>query len=166
MREIRPDPAGHRFLLKALTEAGHELAEELYGCPRRLLDVCDGDGWSIRLIAAHVHVHEEMVGDYVERILSEREPELRVIDSEAMLDNPDGCTEDADHAALMYSHLRRRLQYLLWDATDADWERIGRHPYRGPVSVLQLARELHLHDLDHLWRARRLKERAPSRRSG
>ena len=165
MREIAPDPGGHRFLLKALAEAGHELEEELYGCPRRLLDA-PADGWSLRLVAAHVRAYEEMVADYIERILSEREPLLEVVDTEAMLDAPERCREDVDRAMLVFSHLRRRTQYLLWDLGDRDWERTGRHPYRGPVSVIQLARELHLHDLENLWRARRLKEQAAVRRKG
>lgn len=164
MREVAADPGGHRFLLKALSEAGHELAEELYGCSRRLLDVRDNDGWSLRLIAAHVRAYEEMTADYIEEILARRNPELDVIDTEAMLDNPERCREDADRAVMQYTHLRRRIQYALWDLTDHDWQRTGRHPYRGPVSVVQLARELHLHDLDFLWRARRLKERAAVRR--
>ncbi len=164
MREITPDPGGHRFLLKALSEAGNELAEELYGCPRRLVDVRDDDGWSIRLIAAHVLAHEEMVGEYVECILSRRSPALDVIDTEAMLDDPDGCTDDPERMVMEFVHQRRRLQYLLWDLGDRDWDRTGRHPYRGDVSVGQLVRELHLHDLEYFWRARRLKERAASQR--
>jgi hypothetical protein len=164
MREIAPDPGGHRFLLKALSEAGNELAEEIYGCPNRVLDVLDDDGWSIRLIAAHVLAHEEMVADYVERILSMRNPDLEVIDAEACRDDPDGCHEDAERAMLHYAHLRRRLQYSLWDLDNRSWERTGCHPYRGPVSVIQLARELHLHDLEYLWRVRRIKENAPARK--
>ena len=166
MREVKPDPGGHRFLLKALAEAGNELADELYGCTRRMLDVCSGDGWSLRLIAGHVRAHEEMTGDYIERILSRRDPDLPVIDTEEMLDDPAGCREDPDRAALQFAHLRRRLQYLLWDLDGRDWERTGRHPYRGSVTVAQLIRELHLHDLDFLWRARRLKEHVSASRRG
>jgi hypothetical protein len=164
MREIRPDPGGHRFLIKALSEAANELAEELYGCPARGIDLRGDDGWSIRLLAAHVVAHEEMVLEYVERILRSREPRLPVIDSEAVLDDPDACNAEPDGAALRYAHLRRRLQYTLWDLDDRDWERAGIHPYRGSVTVAQLARELHLHDLDCLWRVRRLKERTAALR--
>lgn len=166
MREITPDPGGHRFLLKAIAEAGNELAEELYGCPRRLADVQDADGWSLRLIAAHVRAYEEMVADYLDRILSEREPELDVVDTEAMLDDPDARRDDPDRAVLAFAQIRRRTQYLLWDLTDRDWRRVGHHPYRGEVSVIQLARELHLHDLEYLWRARRIKEGASAGRRG
>lgn len=158
MRPVAPDPGGYRFLLKALGEAGNELAEELFNCPRRQLDQRDGEGWSLRLIAVHVHAHEQMTAGYLERIVSRRTPALAVVDTEAVLDDPDGCREDADEAALGFAHLRRQIQYLLWDLDSAGWERCGRHPYRGEVSVAQWVRELHLHDLEFLWRARRLKE--------
>ncbi len=166
MREVAPDPGGHRFLLKALTEAGRELAEELYGCPRRLLDIRGDHGWSIRRIAAHVRAFEEMTADYLDRILSERQPTLDVIDTEAMLDEPDPPEAgDAERDVLVFMHLRERVQYLLWDLSDRDWRRSGCHPYRGEVTVEQLTRELHLHDLDCFWRAQRLKESAASRRT-
>lgn len=166
MREITPDPGGHRFLLKAISEAGNELAEELFGCPHRLVDVQDGDGWSLRLIAAHVLAYEEMVAGYLDLMLSERAPELAVIDTEAMLDDPGACREDPDHNVLSFAHVRRRTQYLLWDLHDRHWRRTGHHPYRGEVTVLQLARELHLHDIEYLLRARRLKEGAATPRRG
>lgn len=164
MREITPDPGGHRFLLKALREAGNELAEELYGCPRRLADVRDGDGWSIRLIAAHVVAHEEMANEYLHRMLSRRNPTLPVIDTEAVLDDPDGCREDPESAAMEFVRLRRNLHYLLWDLDDHDWSRAGEHPYRGTLTVAQIVRELHLHDLEYFWRARHIKEQAQPRR--
>ncbi len=166
MREIIPDPGGHRFLLKAISEAGNELAEELFGCPRRLSDVLDADGWSLRLIAAHVLAYEEMVAGYLDLILSERLPGLDVVDTEAVRDDPDACRDDPDESVLSFAHVRRRTQYLLWDLHDRHWRRVGRHPYRGEITVLQLARELHLHDIEYLWRARRLKESAGATRGG
>lgn len=161
MREITPDPGGHRFIGKALGEAGNELAEELFGCSARLLDVPDVDGWTIRLIAAHVHAFEAMTAHYLSLMVNRRNPDLPVIDTEIMRDDPDACTDDPDHETLEYHQLRRRVQYILWDLNDRDWERTGQHPYRGELSVVQLARELHLHDLEYLWRVRRIKATAP-----
>jgi hypothetical protein len=37
------------------------------------------------------------------------------------------------------------------------------HPYRGRVSVYDIAREIHQHDLEHLYQARRLREAVRSR---
>lgn len=163
MREVQPDPGGHRYLLKALGEAGNELAEELFGVSRRIADIPDADGWTLRLLAANVRAFEEMTARYLDHILARRKRDLPVIDTEAMLDSDEPC-EDPDHSAMEYAELRRRVQYTLWDLRDRDWSRTGTHPYRGDVSVEDLVRELHHHDLRSLWRAQRLKEEAAARR--
>ena len=51
-----------------------------------------------------------------------------------------------------------RVVNLLWSLESEDWERTGRHPYSGEVSIARLAREHIEHDLEHLWQARRLAE--------
>ncbi len=160
MREVVPDPSGHRFLLKALSEAGNELADELYSCPSRLLDAADADGWTPRTIAAHVAAFEEMTADAVERILRRRRADLDVVDTEAARDDPNLGTIDIERCVTTFAHLRRSLQYTLWDLHDRHWQRTGVHPYRGEVTVDQLLRELHLHDLEFLWRVRRIVEAA------
>jgi hypothetical protein len=38
-----------------------------------------------------------------------------------------------------------------------DWARTGIHRYRGPISIYDIIRELHQHDLEHLYQARRLR---------
>jgi len=164
MREIMPDPGGHRYLIKALAEAGNELVEVLCAFPYRAVDVPDDDGWSARRIAAHVLAYEEMVAEYVQEILARRNPELRVIDPEAVLDEPDLRHNDVERAMWRFEHLRYRLRATLWELDDRHWERTGRHPYRGPVSIVRIVRELHLHDLENLWRTRRLRERVTVRR--
>jgi hypothetical protein len=160
MREIPREPDNQRFLLKAIGEAGRELVEELYGVGRREANRYAPDGWSLRLIAAHVRANEEMVLSYLERILARREPRLDAIDTERMLDEPHLVTDDIDHLLSEFAYLRRRTQMLLWDLSSGAWERRGLHEYRGPLTVLTLARELNQHDLEHLWQARRLREGA------
>jgi hypothetical protein len=46
--------------------------------------------------------------------------------------------------------------YLLWSLDESDWERAGIHPYLGPLTITQVAREMNEHDLAHLWQLRRL----------
>jgi hypothetical protein len=159
MREIPREPDNGRFLLKAIGEAGRELVEELYGIRPREADRRTPDGWSYRLIAAHVRDHEEMTLTYLERILaSRREPRLDAIDAERVLDDPDALSDSLDEILSEFSYLRRQTQMLLWDLSPPAWERRGLHVYRGPLTVLQLARELNQHDLEHLWQVRRLRD--------
>jgi hypothetical protein len=39
-----------------------------------------------------------------------------------------------------------------------EWERAGMDPYRGRMTVLEIARETYRHDLEHLWQARRMMD--------
>ena len=48
---------------------------------------------------------------------------------------------------------------LLWGLTEGDWGRAAEHPYRGSVTLEEVARELAQHDLEHLWQVRQLKEK-------
>jgi hypothetical protein len=41
---------------------------------------------------------------------------------------------------------------------DHQWERQGEHPYRGPISVGQIVREMNEHDLAHLWQIMKIKQ--------
>jgi len=69
--------------MAAIESATEELIEELYGIRPREADRRGADGWSYRLIGAHVRDNEEMVLSYLERILtSRREPRLEAIDAE------------------------------------------------------------------------------------
>jgi hypothetical protein len=54
---------------------------------------------------------------------------------------------------------RRQSVYLLWSLDPDDWERRGVHPYLGPLTIMQVAREMNEHDLAHLWQLRRLCDR-------
>lgn len=160
MREIPREPDNQRFLLKAIGEAGRELIEELYGISYRDADRRTADGWSYRLIAAHVRDNEAIVLSYLERIVSRREPFLEAIDAERVLDDPDQVTEAIDRLLSEFAYLRRQTQMLLWDLSAGAWERRGVHEFRGPLTVLTLARELNQHDLEHLWQVRRMREGA------
>jgi hypothetical protein len=160
MREIPREPDNQRFLLKAIGEAGRELVEELYGIPAREAQRRWPDGWSYLLIAAHVRDNEEITLSYLERMLSRRNPRLEALDAERVLDDPTLVIEDLDQQVSEYHYLRRQTQYLLYDLPPGAWDRCGIHEYRGPVSVLQLARELNQHDLEHLWQVRRMRESA------
>src|SRR5215213_2145811 len=115
MREIPREPDNQRFLLKAIGEAGRELAEELYGIKRRDAIRRDADGWSYLVIAAHVRDHERMTLSYIERILSRRTPALEAIDTERVLDDPSLVTEDIDRLVSEFLYLRRDTQLLLND---------------------------------------------------
>jgi hypothetical protein len=165
MREISREPRTHEFLLKALREAGGELVNELEAVHRGEAAYREPGEWSAADIALHVRDSEQLNLEYIERILSRRSPELRVVDIAVNAEAGSAGHRELDRAVYQYATLREQLIYQLWGLPPQQWQRTGVHVYRGPLSVLQIARELHLHDLEHLWQVRALRER-PSKRGG
>jgi hypothetical protein len=158
VREISREPKSHEFLIKALREAGGELVNELEGVRRRDALRCEPGEWNLVRIATHLRDSEQCRLGHVEQILNQRNPELEPINFCSMVDDRSDDELDLDRAVYEYMHLRQELLYALWGLAQSQWERQGVHRYTGPISLLQIARELHVHDLEHLWQVRSLRE--------
>jgi hypothetical protein len=157
------------FVLKALREAAHELESQLWGLDDA--DLCwrpSEDELSLKEIAAHLRDCEEHFAESLSAIMAHERARLRAFDADALLLDRDYRQTDLYEALDRLESLRSHAVRLLWTLDCEDWDRTGEHPYRGPVSILQLAREQSEHDLEHLWQARRiraaLEARSPARR--
>jgi hypothetical protein len=162
------EPDGTRWLLKALREAAHELESQLWGLDEDDLRWRqDEDTLSLKEIAAHLRDCEEQFLRCLELIAERDAPRLPAFDGDVLLLERDYREVDLFDALETFARLRQRSSYLLYGLAAEEWERTGKHPYRGEVSIAQLAREQNEHDLEHLWQARRIREaletRAPSR---
>lgn len=108
------------------------------------------DGWSILFIACHLRDYEIAWRERVELMLE--------------ADNPTFSTFDHHEVVASHSYAGQALQAILADLLtrraaliarlealdDAQWLRPGLHPEQGPGSVLDVAINAGLHDLDHL----------------
>ncbi len=162
MQYVRRAGADPSFLLKALGEASGELRQSLHGVRRSGL-LIPGTGvdepWTLLGLAAHVRDVELGVHEQLETILRHRgEPRLLHVGIDDIPFPEDYADEDEEEVLDEFHYYRRQTAYTLWDCAEADWERGGIHPYRGRLTILQLARELYQHDLEHLWQARRMTE--------
>ena len=158
LREIPRGGDNHAFLIKALNEAGNELAGEFYGLRPRQLRARIGDGWSLKQIAGHLRDKEEVTLSYVRAIISSRRAVLEVVDLEALADDGEYQHLDLHEALYTFSDLRENLVYILHNLSPRQWQRSGSHPYRGTLSIADLVRELNEHDLAHLWQVQRIKQ--------
>jgi hypothetical protein len=103
-----------------------------------------------------------MERSYVERlesIVRLDEPRIRAFDADSIAAQREMVDDNAFELMDDFTSQRQRSVYLLWSLDDADWERRGVHPYLGPLTILQCAREMNEHDLGHLWQVRRLCDR-------
>ncbi len=156
VREAGSDPS---FLLKALSEASGELRRSFHGLTRRQLRVPAAgvdEGWRLKAIPFHMRETERIALDQYRMILAFPASEIEHNDLDDIPFEEDYRDEDAEELLEEFHYLRRESSYLLWDSSPADWARSGVDPYRGHLTVLQIAREMYQHDLEHLWQARRM----------
>ena len=149
------------FLLKALGEGSGELQRAFYGLNREdLLEPGQGadDGWTLLAIPYHLREVEHGVMQQIEAILSQRDPPIANVDFDDLPWDALYHDEDAEELLDQFHYLRRHTSYALWDLSERQWERRGEHPYRGMISILDIAREMYQHDLEHLWQAQRMVE--------
>lgn len=158
VRKAGSDPA---FLVKAMGEASGELRQAISGLARRrlLIPGCDPDhGWTLLGILAHARDVELGVAEQIEAIISRREPPIPTVDLDDIPLLEEYEDEDEDELLQEFHYYRRSVTYSLWDLPELAWERGGLHRYRGRITLMQIARELYQHDLEHLWQARRMIE--------
>ncbi len=159
MRPI-PEYDAKSWLLKALRETAHAMESLLWnvedsaaGCRP------EEDEWSCKELAAHMVEMERRYIDRLERMVRLDEPRIDPFDADSIDMQP--LAEDVSVFDLMdeFAVLRRQSVYLLWSLDDTDWHRRGIHPYLGPMTITDAAREMNEHDLAHLWQLRRLCDR-------
>lgn len=153
------------WILKALREAGSELIDQFYGLSEEELRWCPlDDERSLEEIIFHLRDREELSLRQIQLIAeSDGEPLLPTVGFDALPLEGDCQRQDAREALRALGRLRDRTSMALWGLSTQDWERCGRHPYRGLLSIAQIARELAQHDLSHLWQVRRLRQRLSER---
>lgn len=146
------------WLLKALRESGNSLLSELYGVSEKKLRLRPSEGeWSLKEIAAHLRDAEELALAQLNAFVSHPSRPLPAWDIDVLPGERDYQKEDLAELLTAFRAARRETTYLLWGFTDADWEMSAEHPFRGTMTVADVARELAQHDLEHLWQVRRIK---------
>jgi hypothetical protein len=154
-----------RWLLKAVREASGELFGQFYGLDEDGL--CwrpQPDEWCLKEVAAHMRDAEQLYQRQIELICHEAEPLLPYEPVDVLPSERDYRAEPLSRFLNVYESAREETVWLLRMLSEDEWQRTGVHPYRGRVSIYDLVREVHEHDLEHLYQARRLREMLPVRR--
>ena len=157
MQEVRT--GSDRFLLKALGEAAGELRNLLYSANSgRLLEPGRGsdEAWCLLAIAVHLRNVEWATGQQIETIVQRPGARIRSVDLDDIPFEDDYAAVEIDEALGSFHHARRQTTYSLSGLMPEKWQRSGVHPYRGEIAVIDLARDLYKHDLEHLWQVRRM----------
>jgi hypothetical protein len=148
-----------RWLMKALRESTGELFGQFQGLNETALCWRPAeDEWCLKEVAAHLRDAEQLYQRQIELIAREPEPQLPHESIDVLPSERDYRSESLQHLLAEYEDARQDTFWTLRDLYEGDWQRAGLHPYRGRVTIMELAREMHQHDLEHLYQARRLRQ--------
>ena len=145
------------FLLKALSEAGGELQRTL--ADAEFLDplsIPEGEDACLLQVAVHLRECERHFLSRLEAMLTSRRPNVPAFDIGALPELADCRRQHLEGTLQQFSRLRRSSTYLLWELGDREWRKDAVHPYQGRITVADVAREMHEHDLERLWQVNRL----------
>jgi hypothetical protein len=155
-----------RWLMKAVREAAGELYGQFSGLKEKELRWRPEPGeWCLKEVAAHLRDAEDMYRRQIELIAQNREPALPYEPVDVLPYERDYRSESLTELLYEWEASREETVWLLRMLDEHDWERRGLHPHRGKISVLDIAREVHQHDLEHLWQVRKLRGEIERRRS-
>ena len=158
------EPEQRRWLMKALREAGGELYGQFYRLDEKQLRRRPGSGeWCMKEIAAHVRDAEVLYLAQIEAITQRHNPRLPHEPIECYPQERDYRAEPLQHFLSEWEQAREETCWLLRMLDGEDWLRTGVHPYKGVISIHDIVRELHDHDLEYLRNARRLREKLEAR---
>jgi hypothetical protein len=148
-----------RWLLKAVREAWGELYSQFAGVNEDALRWRPADReWCLKEVAAHLRDAELLYQRQIELIAREHEPRLPYEPVDVLPSERDYRDQPLQRLLGEFEEAREDTVWLLRMLGEDAWLREGLHPYRGRVSLYDIARELHEHDLEHLYQARRLRE--------
>lgn len=108
------------------------------------------DGWSVLFIACHLRDYEIAWRERVELMLAEEHPIFPNFDHHAAIEANAYARQEL--AAVLRDLAERRAGLIarLEPLADEQWLCTGVHPDQGPGTVLDVAVNAGLHDLDHL----------------
>lgn len=157
----RVESGTRRWLIKAVREAAGELFQQFSGVSESGLRWRPADDeWCLKEIAAHMRDAEQLYQSQLDLIAHRRNPRLPHEPIDVLPFERDYRNEKLKNLLWEWEASREETVWILYQLDEDDWLRTGNHPYRGEVSIYQIARELHEHDLEHLVQARRLREQA------
>lgn len=148
MKQLVNDAKALRTLRKTPTILKAVLASITPQQARILRD--GGDGWSIHYIICHLRDLEAMYTQRVRDLLARPNPVFAVNSNEDLIIQNDYEGQDFNLALNDYLEQRQMFIALLETVTDEQWLLSGTHPIQGPATLLDVAVNTGLHDIDHI----------------
>ena len=108
-----------------------------------------GGSWGAVEHVAHMRDYDEVSLDRIDQILSEDDPELDSFDTDVRAIERDYHAQNPFETAEEFRRVRSELVNRLDGLQDEEWQRTGRLPDAGPITLESLIQQLDQHDLEH-----------------
>lgn len=137
LRTMRKGPAIYEALLAGVSQA-------------QAASLRDGDdGWSVLEIMCHLRDVELIFTQRARDLLERPNPMFQVTSNDELAARGDYGAQDLRAVLAEYKALRAAFVALLEPLADAQWLLSGAHPEQGPATLLDVAINTGLHDVDH-----------------
>ncbi len=138
LRTVRKTPLILKTLLSGVTQ-------------QQAMILCDGaDGWSILYIICHLCDIEEIFTQRVRDLLTGTNPTFQMTTHEELLTRTDYAAQYFRAMLDAYDQRRQMFIAMLESVNEEQWLLIGVHPTQGPATLLDVAINSGLHDVDHI----------------
>jgi uncharacterized damage-inducible protein DinB len=108
------------------------------------------DGWTILEIVCHMRDIEAIYIKRIEDLLAKPKPIFAVVSNEVLMQRGNYQAQDLHTELAAYLANREQLITLIEPLTDDQWLLAGEHPSQGPATLLDVAINAGLHDIDHI----------------
>lgn len=139
LRTLRKTPVLLSVLLRDVTQT-------------KAVTMTDGpNGWSVLYIVCHLRDYETFFSQRVGMMLEQDNPSFTLPGTnDELVVNHNYAGQDLRLVLADTIRLRQMFITRLESLTDAQWLRPGHHPTQGSTTVLDMAINVGLHDVDHL----------------
>jgi uncharacterized damage-inducible protein DinB len=109
-----------------------------------------GDGWTLLEVLCHLRDFEEIIWLRARLTLEQERPELPFPDPNQLA--VERQYNEQDIQAVLAAWLQQRADFLAYleAVEEAGWQRVGMHPVRGPVTLLDQLMIFSWHDVNHI----------------
>jgi uncharacterized damage-inducible protein DinB len=115
----------------------------------RLRAPCGDDGWSAAEVFAHMRASDDILAARIPMLLTRDQAPLAAYDERRWAKVAGYAQADFQTSLQAYTLRRAELARMLRQAAPADWQRVGTHEVRGPLSLLEVVTHLLEHEEEH-----------------
>jgi len=150
-------------IIRERSQTGERLKKAIEGLsPQFLKKRPEPKAWSIHEIVVHLKDTEMVYGMRYKSILSEVKPGLITYDQNLWAKNLEYKKQDFNHALSLLNLTRSENLHLLSSMNEKDFQKSGKHPEYGELSIRELFLHNLSHDISHLSQIQKVRKKIES----